>query len=290
MPASSSFDFQIKLNFSLDIQCQGFASLIAWSSNEGGSRYGNTQSTGRLISTDDTTLSLSNSVGPPDLNQYYARPAFFVSLGTVYDAPYPNHKDAFLWEVQPKFCLMPYVHYPVYPDAVSGGETGEAEVISISSQELLINKATSTPYATTWNAETGVYGDYTANCVYLLVQCPLIYGDYVPPTPEPVDPIDNINDNVSDINVNIGEINATMNNIGVAVGGIADGVSDIAVDTDTIRQILLRMESTQTDINTAQFVHTNQLIDIINKLDNIYNNMQECFKSYTCRFPKAYTI
>lgn len=248
LPASGSFDFQIRLDFALDIQCQGFSSLVAWSSNEGGSRYGNTQSTGRLIAADDSTLSLSHSVGTPDFNNYYARPAFFVNNGIQYSASGDTLDDYFLYEVQPKFCLMPYVTYPVYPDAVVGGETGDAQVISISSQELLINKATTTPYATSWDVQTGVYGDYTANCVYLLIQCPLVYGDYVPPTPEY-----NTDENINNINNN---------------------TNQIVLTTEQLRQILLRIETTAGDILTVERVHTSQFIDIIDKLNDIYNNMQ----------------
>lgn len=248
LPASGSFDFQIKLDFALDIQCQGFASLVAWSSAEGGLRTGNTQSTGRLISSDDSTLSLSHSLGTPDFNNYYARPAFFVNNGIQYSAAGDALSDYFLYEVQPRFCLMPYVSYPVYPDAETGGETGDAQVISVASQDLLINKATATPYATSWDVSTGVYGDYTANCVYLLIQCPLVYGDYVPPEPEY-----NTDENINNINNN---------------------TNQIVLTTEQLRQILLRIETIDNDILTVERVHTSQFIDIIDKLNGIYNNMQ----------------
>lgn len=244
LPASGSFDFQIRLEMALDIQCQGFASLVAWSSNEGGSRLGNTQSTGKLIASDDSTLSLSHSLGTPDFANYYARPSFFVNMGVVYDSPLPDEENVFLWEVQPHFCLMPYVSYPVYPNGIDS----DAQTISIASQELLINKATATPYATSWDATTGVYSDYTNNCVYLLVQCPLIYGDYVPPTPEY-----NTDENISNINNN---------------------TNQIVLTTEQLRQILLRIETNSADILTVERVHTSQFIDIIDKLNDIYNNMQ----------------
>lgn len=247
LPASGSFDFQIKLDFALDVQCQGFASLVAWSSAEGASRTGNTQSTGKLISSDDSTLSLSHSLGTPDYNNYYARPAFFVNNGVQYSAAGDVLSDYFLYEVQPRFCLMPYVSYPVYPDAEAGGETGDAQVISIASQELLINKATATPYATSWDVSTGVYGDYTANCVYLLIQCPLVYGDYVPPEPEY-----NTDENINNINNN---------------------TNQIVLTTEQLRQILLRIETIDNDILTVERVHTSQFIDIIDKLNDIYNKM-----------------
>lgn len=244
LPASGSFDFQIKLDFALDIQCQGFASLVAWSSNEGASRLGNTQSTGTLLSSEGDTLSLSHSLGTVDLQNYYSRPAFFVNLGTVYDSPLPDETSAFLWEVQPRFCLMPYVSYPVYPEGVEG----DAQTISIASQELLINKVTATPYALSYDAATGVYGDYTANCVYLLVQCPLVYGDYIPPEPEY-----NTDENINNINNN---------------------TNQIVLTTEQLRQILLRIETNSADILTVERVHTSQFIDIIDKLNDIYNNMQ----------------
>lgn len=244
LPASGSFDFQIDFDFPLDVGCQGFASVVMWSSGEGALRTGSTASRGYLYADDDTTLAIGTGSPPSnsDYFNYYARGKVFTYLGNVVDNAGIATDHAFLWSAQPDYICMSLARYPVYSD----GEN--ADFITISKQKILVNKVTTTPYAHTFSHVSGVYEDFSANTVYCLIQCPLVYGNYIPPEPEY-----NTDENINNISNNSNQIVLT---------------------TEQLRQILLRIETIDNDILTVERVHTSQFIDIIDKLNGIYNNMQ----------------
>lgn len=243
LPASGSFDFQIDFDFPLDIGCQGFAGVVMWSSGEGGLRTGNTASRGYLYADDDTILAIGTGSPPSnsDYFNYYARGKVFTYLGNVVDNAGIATDHAFLWSAQPDYICMSLARYPVYSD----GEN--ADFITISKQKILVNKVTTTPYAHTFSHVSGVYEDFSANTVYCLIQCPLVYGNYIPPEPEY-----NTDENINNISNNSNQIVLT---------------------TEQLRQILLRIETIDNDILTVERVHTSQFIDIIDKLNDIYNKM-----------------
>lgn len=244
LPASGSFDFQIDFDFPLNIGCQGFASMVLWSSGEGGLRTGNTASRGYLYDDSENTLAIGTGSPPgnSDYYNYYARGKVFTYLGDVVSSSGVVTDHAFLWSAQPDYICMSLAAYPVYSDGVN------ADSITISKQKILVNKVTTTPYAHTFSHVSGVYEDFSANTVYCLVQCPLVYGDYIPPEPEY-----NTDENINNINNN---------------------TNQIVLTTEQLRQILLRIETNSADILTVERVHTSQFIDIIDKLNDIYNNMQ----------------
>ena len=57
------------------------------------------------------------------------------------------------------------------------------------------------------------------------------------------------------------------------INNISNNSNQIVLTTEQLRQILLRIETTGNDILTVERVHTSQFIDIIDKLNDIYNKM-----------------
>lgn len=244
LPApGNSFDFQLQLDFPIGVDCQAFGTSVFWTSSEGARRDVNsTRSTMTLFGAGGSTDDIIKQVigirpGNSDYANYYSRPRIGVYLGSVLNYEGETVNDR-LFERYSPYCIG--------CAARAGDINDDTSTVSIRGQLLNIKKVTTGVYPQMVDVSTGVYSDYTNSKVYLLIQCPIIYGEYeiIPPDSGEVD-----------------------------WNGVADNVGNIVYTSDQIRQILLRMESVQQDIKTAETVHTSQLIDILSRLNAIYNEL-----------------
>lgn len=120
------------------------------------------------------------------------------------------------------FCLI---------SASAGSDADNAELIDIGGFSFNSLYAGTQLYPTSYDFSTGLYSDFTTSAFYIMISCPVIYGDYV-------------------IGDNSGEI-----------------------DLSTIEELLASQDSSLEHISENSFVHTTQLISILGKLNDIYNNM-----------------
>lgn len=258
LPAAGSFDFQIQLNPVLNFKCAGFGSAVFWSSNEGSRRdLAAYRSNYTIYDSEQNVLKSVIGIRPSnnDYANYYARGSFPAFLSTAEDTNTGTSIPCLLTNAAPLAMGCAAAVYPTSDNQTDENQDGipdsDLNEISIGSSRLNIKRATSTPYASNVELPSGTLTDFTSNCVYIYIMCPVIWGDFIPPTPE-VDPIESIQIDVENISSDIG---------------------DIAIDTEELRQILLRMESVQSDILTVERVHTSQFIDILSRLQSIYEEM-----------------
>lgn len=243
LPSASSFDFQIRVDFPLSVDCQAVGTSVFWSSGSGARRdFAATRSFMALYGPDgyaDDTYKEVIGIRPSnsDFQNYYARAHFPSFLGNVVNYDGDTVSDRLLSDASP---------YAIGCAARAGSIADDAPTISVRGQLINIKQVTANQYPTTVDVSTGVYTEYTNPVVYLYIQCPIIYGDYEIIVPDSSDP---------------------------DWDTVVDGVGNIVLSTDEIRQILLRMESVQSDILTVERVHTNQFIDMLSRLQAIYENM-----------------
>lgn len=247
-PASGGF--RLRFEFPLDVQCSAFQSSILCTDDYGifyRSQAGeyNYPSTNFYKLYDDDGTELSSHSFTPDSSRYpstigvlpfpvYVRDSG--GLDSLYFTPIANGGSPWL----PWFNGM---------GSRAGAITDDAPIINVHSgvYQLARLKPFRYPQLVQQVGDELVYLDYTEYSVYILIQCPIVYGDYVLPEPEDDTTLGDINENIS----------------------------SLVVSTDELRKILLRIESKQGDILTVERVHTNQFINIIDLLNNIYNRMAE---------------
>lgn len=246
-PAAGNFDFQIQLDTSIGIDAQALAFGVAWSCPEG--------LNSRTAAATRSDLTLYNASGYPSgeikdviavrpsrngWDGYYWYGFWGLQMGSLTSGSTGIASPTLFSNGQPSCCAC-FVR--------AGSLEDGAEAINFNGFRANLKNVSAKllPTAGTVTDGTLVYDDYAPWSVYLLIQCPIVYGDYILPTP--------------DDDIGLGDIN--------------DNISNLVVSTDELRQILLRMESVQSDILTVERVHTAQFIDIIGKLDDIYNRMAE---------------
>lgn len=245
LPASASnFDFQIQVDTSIGIQAQALAFSCLWTCPDGlVNRTGNTASHLYLYNESGFPAGeIASVIGARPSNSDWSGRYWFGHIGAYlsdvlnYSGNNPDPKILLLNQ-QPTFCGC-FVR--------AGNVTDEdAQGISFTGFRLNCKNVQSTyRYNFDYTLESYV-ADGTTKYVYLLLQCPWVYGDFVLPEPED--------------NTTLGDINSN--------------IDSLVLSTDELRQILLRMESVQQDIKTAETVHTAQFIDMISRLDAIYNAM-----------------
>lgn len=246
-PSAGNFDFQIQLDTSIGIDAQALAFGVAWSCPEA--------LNSRVASATRSDLTLYNASGYPageikdviaarpgrsGWANYYWYGFWGVQMGSLTSGSTGIASPTLFSAGQPSCCACFIRAGSLDDGADSINFSGFRANLKNVSAKLL-------PTAGTVTDGTLVYDDYAPWGVYLLIQCPIVYGDYVLPTP--------------DDDIGLGDIN--------------DNISNLVVSTDELRQILLRMESVQSDMLTVERVHTAQFIDIIDKLNDIYNRMAE---------------
>lgn len=247
-PAPSSGGFRLRFEFPIDIECSAFQSSILCSDifgtiyrNETGGLNNTTNNYYKLFDSDGEELS-SHSFTPDSNARYF---------NTISILPFPiyasenGNAHLFLPSVANNQADLPWFN----GIGVRGGAIiDDAPSIIVHSATYQLSRLSPFQYSTDWIYSNGVaapdtYNDYA---VYILIQCPIIYGDYVLPEPE---------DNTS-----LGDLNSNLNSL--------------ILSTDELRKILLRIESTQNDILTVERVHTSQFINIIDLLNDIYDRME----------------
>lgn len=247
LPAPPSGGFRLRFEFPLDIQCAAFQSSILCSDNSdyfNSADFPNYSSTNFYKLFDSEDQELSSHTFALISNQY--RGAHNIQFLPVYTRDSQGYDTLYvpsapLLDVQAQWCNGMGVR--------GGAIIDDAPTITVSSGTYQLQRVNPQRYPIYRQETTSdpIYLDYTDYAVYILVQCPIIYGDYVLPDPE---------DDTS-----LGDINAN--------------VESLVLSTDQLRQILLRIEATNNDLLTVERVHTSQFIDIINKLDLIYQAMQQ---------------
>lgn len=114
---------------------------------------------------------------------------------------------------------------PIDSGALSSPVDLEKQVVNIrAAQGVICNQGTSTN------------PDYTAPYVYIIIACPIVWGDITPPEPEQTTPnysdqIDNIQSGVGDININLDSTNNRLDTIIQQLDDIYENMG-VSVDVD----------------------------------------------------------
>lgn len=251
LPSAGTFDFQIRLEQSLNITCGGFATSIWWSNSDVGfvSRLGNNSSSFSVYGYDVTNL-LGSFTGLPSyryFDSFYGKLKFPVLESTM-NMTVNGVTESFGHYQDSNTSIRMYT-----ASAVAGNRIDDStSPISIGGILCNIRGASVVTVPQVVNSVNGsvTYTDFTAPAVYLLIQCPLLYGDFVLPAPDqPDSPVDLTN--------------------------IEGSLSAIQLSNDDILAILRLLQSDTAHISDNSFVHTNQLIDVISKLNQIAASMPD---------------
>lgn len=246
-PVAGNFDFQIQIDTSIGIDAQALAFGVAWSCSEG--------LNSRVAAASRSDLTLYNASGYPageikdviavrpgrdSWSNYYWYGFWGVQMGSLTHGSPGIASPTLFSQGQPSCCAC---------FCRAGSLDDGAESINFSGFRANLKNVSAKLLPTAGTVSNGklVYDDYAPWSVYLLIQCPIVYGDYILPTP--------------DDDTTLGDIN--------------ENISDLVVSTDELRKILLRIETNQNDMLTVERAHTAQFIDIIDKLNKIYNRMAE---------------
>lgn len=245
LPASATnFDFQIQVDSTIGIQSQAIAFSCLWTCPDAlARRDGNNTSHLYLYNASGFPAGeIASVIGGRPGNSDWSNRYWLGHIG-VYLSDVLNYSGAnsdprlLLLNNQPTFCGC-FVR--------AGDVTNEdAEPISFNGFRLNCkNVYKYFQYNFDWSIESYV-ANGTTQYVYLLLQCPWVYGDFVLPEPEDSTTLGDINENID----------------------------NLVVSTDELRKILLRIESTNSDILTVERTHTQQFIDILSRLQAIYDKM-----------------
>lgn len=228
-------DFSLRFQHSVDITTYGFQTSVFWSRT-----------------TQSVYPGVNGALG------YYASSYTLYGLsdidivGTSYYLERPNLTQEYgVMRTQVCPCLVggsqiapdEYLYY--FGDSTSATylgvgafagshETGSTAV-TIGSSEIRIKMERPITQATFYNLDTGEFSSYTTPAVYILLQCPTLYGDYILPP----------NDNTPDYERILDNITGILNDNNGFLGNISE-------------------EST---------VQTRQLIAILQKLEQIYQKI-----------------
>lgn len=247
LPASATnFDFQIQIDTSIGIQSQGIAFSCLWTAPDSlTNRTGNNTSHLYLYNSSGFPSGEIASVigGRPSNSDWSGR--YWLGHVGVYLSDVLNYSSSnddpriLLLNNQPAFCGC----------FVRAGDVSTEDAASIEFSGFRLNcKNVRSYYQYDFNwSDESIVPNGSTQYVYLLLQCPWVYGDFVIPEP--------------DVDIGLGDINENIDNL--------------VVSTDELRKILLRIESTNNDILSVERAHTAQFINIIDLLNDIYNNMAD---------------
>lgn len=244
-----TFDFQIRLEQSIDITTTKFQEAIFWSNNNS-SRVLRTM--GNFVShyyvygsSVDECLSDTLAFRPSnsDLSPYYGNVKFALNTIDV------GESHGFASE---------YSCCQFFGSACNvGSVTDDAERLTIGSSVLNIKAASTVIYPQSYDPDTVIYGDWSEPAVYLLIACPVVYGDYTLPDHGSGD---YSSGDSGDITVNV---DVDLSGVEADLDTIIQNQETMIDNQETVNQYLDGIYTTQTA----------QLNDIIAKLDDIYDEM-----------------
>ena len=217
-----TFDFTVHLDTSIPLHAAKIESTICWTPDlsRSPSRAGIEQWTSRFGfygASPADPYTLFYPLGQASSDYYcgsFKSPVELIDVGESHG--FASESSSLT------FCLL---------SASAGSDADDAELIDIGGFSFNSLYAGTQLYPTSYDHSTGLYSDFTTSAFYIMISCPVIYGDYV-------------------IGDNSGEI-----------------------DLSTIENLLASQDASLEHISENSFVHTTQLISILSKLNDIYNNM-----------------
>lgn len=272
IPPVGSYDYQLQIPFAVNIQAAAYKNAYFWTCETGmtsRSRYGSYESTYNVYGSD-----LSDILG-----SFYAlgnqNSDVRTRYGTFSTFPRPvstpdNGIYAGLANTATLFAGA---------SAVVGSTLDGSQNITVGKEIVSIKGLAAPNVPIYYDPSSGDITYSPTQRVYVLIGCPILYGDYILPdnggSGSGGDDNVDIDGNIivgGDIIVN-GELNLGDLSVDVDTSDIESKLDTIIENQDSQIDIMYDESSYLQHISENSFVHTNQLISILSRLDDIYNQM-----------------